>query len=236
MHILVACSDDLLAQAIEKPFRHKGHAVDVVRTWDDADTVLRTVCCDLVILDLALAGDSGIRLIALTRLLAPRVPVLVLTAAGDLKERVAALHAGADDCLGRSFAIRELEARAAALIRRGTGGGSATLKLGRVTLDTATRIARIGANQIDLANREFCLLESLLLSAGQVVEKRSLYEGMFNSESEAGPNALELYVHRVRKKLEGSTVQIRTVRGVGYCIELAPPPTRAKSAGPRAAV
>jgi len=148
-----------------------------------------------------------------------RLPVLVLTARASLQSRVTGLNTGADDYLVKPFALEELEARAGALIRRGVGGSGAVLSHGRLTLDTAGRIAALEGVPLDLPRRELCLLELLLLRAGQVVQKQVLLEKLFSYDEDAGLNAIEIYVHRLRKKLSPGGLKISTVRGVGYCLE-----------------
>jgi len=150
-----------------------------------------------------------------------RVPVLILTARESVEKRVEGLNQGADDYLGKPFSLAELEARAGALIRRGVGGESPLLRSGRLTLDTVGRIARIDGVAIDLPRREVCLLELLLLRTGHVVGKQTLLEKLFGFDDEAGPNAIELYVHRLRKKVEPAGVHVRTIRGLGYLLETA---------------
>ena len=148
-----------------------------------------------------------------------RVPVLVLTARASLQSRVMGLNSGADDYLVKPFALEELEARAGALIRRGVGGAGAVIKHGRLSLDTAGRLAMIDGAPLDLPRRELCLLELLLLRPGRVVEKQVLLDKLFSYDEDAGLNAIEIYVHRLRKRLEPAGVRVRTIRGRGYLLE-----------------
>jgi DNA-binding response OmpR family regulator len=219
VRLLVVEDNRALAGSIGKLFRGKGYAVDAVEAGEDARTALLTQPYDLVILDLGLPDVDGLEVLRGMRRGKSRVPVLVLTARASLQNRVEGLNLGADDYLVKPFALEELEARAGALIRRGVGGAGAVISHGRLSLDTAGRVARLDGTPLDLPRRELCLLEILLLRAGKVVEKRILLEKLFSYDEEAGINAIELYVHRLRKKLEPAGIHLRTIRGLGYLLE-----------------
>jgi DNA-binding response OmpR family regulator len=219
MRILVVEDSVALSRTISEAFRAKGHAVDAVSGGDDADAALRTQPYDVVILDLGLPDIDGTEVLRRLRARRSRVPVLVLTARGELQDRVAGLNLGADDYLAKPFALEELEARAAALMRRGVGGSEAVLAHGRLRLDTAARIATADGAPLELTRRELAVLEALLLRTGQVVSKQALFETLFDVDSEAGLNAVEIYVHRLRKKVEPAGLRIRTIRGLGYLLE-----------------
>jgi len=225
MRLLVVEDDPSLSRTITAAFRAKGHAVDCVESGEDADTSLRTLPYDLVMLDSGLSGRAslpgrdGLEVLRQLRRRRSRVPVLLLSARDGLHDRVEGLNLGADDYLCKPFALAELEARAGALLRRGVGGEAAVIAHGRLTFDTAARLARVDGEPIDLRRREFTLLEVLLIRRGQVVAKQALLEKLFGFEAEPNVNAVELYVHRLRRKLEEVGVQIRTVRGMGYLLE-----------------
>ena len=219
MRLLIVEDNEHLAQSLSKVFHEKGYAVDCAPRGEDADEALHTQPYDLVILDLGLPDLDGLEVLRRLRQRKSHVPVLILTARDSLQKRVDGLNLGADDYLGKPFALAELEARAGALIRRGVGGQSSVLRLGRLSLDTIGRVARIEDVVLDLPRRELCLLELLLLRAGQVVAKQTLLEKLFGFDDEAGLNAIELYVHRLRKKLEPAGVHVRTIRGLGYLLE-----------------
>jgi DNA-binding response OmpR family regulator len=219
MRLLVVEDNRALGQSIASAFQAKGHAVDLVVSGDDADTALRTQPYDLVILDIGLPEVDGLEVLRRLRQRKSRVPVLILTARGGLEDRVQGLNLGADDYLSKPFALAELEARAGALIRRGAGGVAAVIAHGRLSLDTSARLARVDGEPFDLPRRELNLLEALLLERGSVVAKQVLLDKLFGFEEEAGVNAVEIYVHRLRKKLEPVGVRIRTVRGLGYLLE-----------------
>ncbi len=219
MRLLVVEDNPALGRDIATAFRGKGHTVEHVTNGDDADTSLRTQSYDLVILDIGLPDLDGRDVLRRLRHRKSRVPVLILSAHDALDERIQGLNLGADDYLCKPFALGELEARAGALIRRGVGGGAAVITHGRLTLDTAARQAKVDGAAIDLPRRELNLLEHLLVHRGQVVAKQALLEKLFGLEDEPGINAVEIYVHRLRKKLEPAGVRIRTVRGLGYLLE-----------------
>ena len=219
MRLLVVEDNQVLAESISKLMRGKGYAVDAVGTGGDAQTALATQPYDLVILDLGLPDIDGLEILRRMRRTKSRVPVLVLTARDSLQHRVEGLNLGADDYLTKPFALEELEARAGALIRRGVGGASAVISHGRLKLDTAGRVVTLDGAPLEMPRRELCLLELLLLRAGQVVGKQVLLEKLFSYDEEAGVNAIEIYVHRLRKKLEPVGIRVRTIRGLGYLLE-----------------
>ena len=185
----------------------------------EALAALDELAPDVLVTDVGLPDGDGLDLVRRLRRARSRLPVLVLTARASLQSRVTGLNTGADDYLVKPFALEELEARAGALIRRGVGGSGAVLSHGRLTLDTAGRIAALEGVALDLPRRELCLLELLLLRAGQVVQKQVLLEKLFSYDEDAGLNAIEIYVHRLRKKLEPAGIRIRTIRGLGYLLE-----------------
>lgn len=219
MRLLVVEDNPALGRSVESAFRAKGYAVDLVESGESADSALHTQDYDLVILDLGLPDLDGLEVLRRLRGRRSRVPVLVLTARDGIQDRVQGLNLGADDYLCKPFAVAELEARAGALIRRGVGGAAAVIAHGRLTLDTAARLACVDGEPVDLPRRELNLLEVLLVHRGQVVAKQALHDKLFGFDDEAGVNAVEIYVHRLRKKLEPVGVRIRTVRGLGYLLE-----------------
>ncbi len=218
MHILVVEDDPVLADALLRALRKADYAVDVVKDGLAADHILTTAHFDLVILDLGLPKLDGLEVLRRLRQRANAVPVLILTAQDSLENRVKGLDMGADDYLSKPFQLRELEARARALIRRGHSGMGAQLKCGMLTFDTTSRLATLDGKTLDLSVRELCVLETLMLQAGKVVGKDMLGEQLSSAEEDLSSNAIEVYVHRLRKKLEDSDVNIRTLRGLGYLL------------------
>ena len=175
---------------------------------------------ELVILDLMLPDMDGLEVCRRIRALpgvAARVPVLMLTAKGDPMDRVIGLEIGADDYLPKPFEPRELLARIRALLRR-SNNQIPVVQVGQLQFDTTTRLATIGERQLNLTKRELALLEALLSRKDKPVTRDALFEKIFDMDNEAQPETIELYVHRLRKKLEGSGVAITTLRGLGYLI------------------
>lgn len=220
MRLLIVEDNRALAQSISRAFVAKGHAVDCVHDGDEADAALAADSDhDLVILDLGLPELDGLEVLRRLRKRRSRTPVLVLTARDAVADRVQGLELGADDYLGKPFALEELVARAGALMRRGAGGEPAVVRLGELELDTSARVVRVGGEVVDLRRRELNLLEVLIGRRGQVVAKEVLIGKLFGMDDEGSAAAVETYVHRVRKKLAHAGVRIRTIRGLGYLLE-----------------
>lgn len=218
VRVLVAEDNAVLAQSVARLLREKGYAVDVAGSAEDAELSLRAAAYDLLILDLGLPDEDGLDLLRRVRRRGSRVPVLVLTARTSIDDRVRGLDVGADDYLPKPFEPAELEARARALMRRGVGAGGSNLVHGPLEIDTRARQVTLRGQPLEMPRRELCLLELLVLHAGQVVAKHDLLEKLFDRDEEVGSNAVELYVHRLRKKIEPAGLEIRTVRGVGYLL------------------
>lgn len=219
MRILLVEDERSLADGLVKALRQLGYAVDWLADGKIADELLKTEPFNLIILDLGLPRLGGLEVLRKLRHRGVRTPVLMLTARDDLQSRIAGLDAGADDYLCKPFELLELEARARALLRRDSSAGAAVISAGTLRFDSASRCATVDGQLLDLPRREFCLLEILLHRLGQVVSKEQIAAQLFDFDDEAGPNAIELYIHRLRKKLSPAGVQIRTVRGLGYLLD-----------------
>lgn len=219
MRILIVEDDPVLANGLTRSLRGADYAVDCISHGVQADHVLATQAYDLVILDVGLPGIDGFEVLRRLRRRGAAVPVLVLTARDALNDRVKGLDLGADDYLVKPFDLPELEARARALIRRGQSGGASVLTHGTLVLDTAGRRATLGGEPLELSARELGVLEVLMMRSGRVVNKEQLAEQLYGWDEEVGPNAIEVYVHRLRRKLEPAGVLIRTIRGLGYLLE-----------------
>lgn len=221
MRLLLVEDNPDLADAISRRMRRRGHAVDWQADGLAAASVLRYQRFDLVVLDIGLPKRDGLRVLAGLRERGDRTPVLMLTARDGIEDRVQALDVGADDYLGKPFDFREFEARCRVLLRRARGQASDVLQIGGFLFDNAAHRVSLEGVPIELPNREFRLLEILVGRMGQVVGKDEIGNGLFGFDDEAGPNAIELYVGRLRRRLAGAPLRITTVRGAGYLLEAA---------------
>jgi two-component system, OmpR family, response regulator len=222
MRILVVEDDRYLADGVSRSLSKSGHAVDVVTDGLSAEAALGVTSYDLAILDLQLPERNGLEVLRNYRTGGGCAPVLILTARSAIEDRVSGLDAGADDYLAKPFDLSELEARVRSLLRRASSAPTPVLRHGALSLDTVGRRVEIGGEGVDLSAREIALLEMLLLRAGRVVSKEGLLEKLYGAEEHAGENAVEVFVHRVRRKLEPAGFSIRTVRGLGYMIDKIP--------------
>jgi two-component system OmpR family response regulator len=219
MRVLIAEDDPVLADGLTRSLRGSDYAVDCVTDGGEADHVLTAQNYDLVILDIGLPRLDGYEVLRRLRRRGSKTPVLILTARDALDDRVKGLDLGGDDYITKPFDLPELEARVRALIRRGQSGGGSVLSHGTLTLDTVGRRATLAGEPLDLSARELGVLEVLMLRSGRVVNKDQLAEQLYGWDEEVGPNAIEVYVHRLRRKLEPAGVTIRTIRGLGYLLE-----------------
>lgn len=232
MRILIAEDDDVLADGLTRSLRHSGYAVDHVANGLEADSALSTQTFDLLILDLGLPRMPGLEVLKRLRARGAMVPVLILTAADGVDERVKGLDLGADDYMAKPFALSELEARVRALVRRGTGGGATLTRHGPLAFDQVGRIAYLHDQMLELSAREIGLLEILLTRSGRLVSKEQLVDHLCEWGEEVSNNAIEVYVHRLRKKIEIGGIRIATVRGLGYCLEKFQPVPAATTGSP----
>lgn len=218
MRILLAEDDDALRETLQHALVGAGYTVDAVSDGKFADTSLIAGCYDLVVLDLGLPHIDGIEVLRRLRTRRDGTPVLILSARDGIDQRVLGLNIGADDYLTKPFALPELEARVGALIRRATGGQQC-LSNGPLELDLATRVVLLNAKPLDISVRETTILHALIQRLGQVVIKTKLAQQISDWEGEIGNNAIEVYIHRLRKKLEPHGIYIRTIHGLGYLLE-----------------
>jgi DNA-binding response OmpR family regulator len=185
----------------------------------DADWALATEQYDLVVLDIELPLIDGFEVLRRLRKRKATVAVLVLTARDSVHDRIHGLDIGADDYLTKPFEVGELEARIRALVRRASGMADNEIAIGRLVLDLKGRRALVDGTCVELSARELAVLEILASRAGRVVAKDALMHSVYQWDEDVSPNAIEIYVHRLRKKLGASGINIRTIRGLGYLLE-----------------
>lgn len=220
MRLLIVEDSLQLALAIQAAFAGKHIRCDIAHTAEDAAILIETTGYALVILDLGLPDIDGLQLLRQLRAARRREPILVLTARGAVQDRIDGLGAGADDYLVKPFHFDELHARVQAVLRRDIGFRDNMLSVDRLSLDTETRQVTIDGKPIGLSTREVELLELLMRRVDHVVPKRLLEDQLFGSGDSLGSNAIEVYIHRVRRRLETHALPltVQTVRGVGYML------------------
>lgn len=216
MRVLVVEDTADIAEAIVMRLEKIGHAVDWEKNGRTAAELLEVQAYDLVILDLTLPGEDGIRVLKGMRARKLATPVLVITARSAVDERISALDLGADDYLVKPFDYGELEARARALLRRSAGASDNRLIVGPLEIDRAGRMATLEGRPLNLTRRELTVLEILAIRRDRIVSKEELVEQLFNFDQEPSPNAVEQFVARLRRKLGGTSIEISTLRGLGY--------------------
>ena len=218
MRILVVEDDALLADGLTRVLKRSGHAVDQVRTGLQADNSLRLTSYELVVLDVGLPGIDGFEVLRRLRYRRSKANVLVLTARDAVEDRVHGLDLGADDYLTKPFSVTEFEARVRALSRRPTLA-AASIVIRGLSVDVEAKRVRVNDVPIDLTVREWALLELFLARPGRVLSKEQIAQQLASYEDTLTVNAIEVYVSRLRSKVEASGVRIRTVRGFGYMWE-----------------
>jgi DNA-binding response OmpR family regulator len=218
VRILLAEDDAVLRGVMHKSLLAAGHRVDAVGSLAHTRSLWREQPFDAVLLDLNLGDGSGLEALREARLRGDRTPVLVLTARNRTEERIAGLDAGADDYLGKPFELAEVEARLRALVRRASGTAD-RVQLGELMLDRTASRFFVHGEALEMPAREYEVLWELMTPPGRVVNKRALSEKLSDLDDALGDNALEAFVSRLRKRLAGSGVAIRTLRGLGYMVE-----------------
>jgi DNA-binding response OmpR family regulator len=220
MRLLIVEDHEELAGLLAKGLRTAGYRVDVLSTVGEASSALRTTFYAALILDLGLPDGDGLELLREIRQLSNPIPVLVLTARGGLHDRIHGLRSGADDYLVKPFALEELIARLEAQLRRPGQLLGTSLRIANLEFDTRIRQASIDDQPQVLSARETDVLELLMRSKGRVVSKKQVEDHIFGRGGDVVSNAIEVYVHRLRRQLSerGARVQVHTIRGVGYLI------------------
>lgn len=219
MRVLLVEDDQRLAAGLVEGLSQGGFLVDHLALAKPVESALTLTEYDIAIVDLGLPDMDGLELIRRVRRQGTSLPVLVLTARDGLEDRVQGLDVGADDYLVKPFMLPELMARIRALVRRSRAATSSDLAFGPLQLDLSDHSARVGNATLDLTGREWDALSLLMLAAPKVVSKQKLVESMGRWDSELTPNAVEIYISRLRAKLADCGVSIRTVRGIGYRLE-----------------
>lgn len=216
MRLLLVEDDAMIGEAVLQVLRAEHYAVDWVRDGAMADAALKSEQYDLVLLDLGLPKRDGLDVLRALRQRRDAVPVLVATARDGVAERIAGLDAGADDYVLKPYDIDELLARIRALLRRSAGRGEPVFEHKGVSLNPATREATVHGQPVSLSAREWAVLEALIARPGAVLSRAQLEEKLFSWKDDISSNAVEVYVHGVRKKLGNDFIQ--NVRGLGYVV------------------
>jgi DNA-binding response OmpR family regulator len=224
MRILVVEDERKTASFIRKALQTEGFAVDVCHAGDEGLAAVQTTPFDLLVLDIMLPGRDGLSVLSRMRELKLSTPVLLLSARGEVNERVAGLNAGADDYLPKPFELAELIARVRALTRRNGESKATVLRVADLRLDTLTRLARRGDTEIQLTAREYRLLEFLMRSAGRLCGRMMIIEKVWDYNFDPGTNLVDVYIRRLREKIDAGfeAKLLHTVRGAGYLLK-APP-------------
>ena len=223
MRILIIEDNADLADSVAESMRQMGHAVDIASDGARGDMMLKAAPYDLAVLDLNLPPRDGfadgLDVLRSCRRRAQDTLILILTARADTRDRVEGLNLGADDYLTKPFYLQEFDARVRALLRRRQAAGSPIIRAGQLEFDTNSRMVTSRGRELRLTRRERGLLEILLSAHSKVIPKDKIAERLFSYDDEAGVAAVELYVHRLRKKISDSGLAIRTIRGLGYSLE-----------------
>ena len=222
MRALIAEDDAAISGVIASRLQAGGYAVDCVNSGRQANQALSSGAFDVLILDLGLPEMDGIEVLRRLRQSGNNLPVLVITARESLHDRVHVLNLGADDYLVKPFAIAEFEARVRALVRRATNQGTPQLHIGKLVLHLQDNSGAVDDQPLNLSRREFALLAVLAVRQDRIVSRQQLVEAICNWDDHLTDNGLDIAIHRLRRKLEHSGVEVRTVRGLGYLLQECP--------------
>lgn len=217
--VLLAEDDDYLLTGLVKALKRRQYTVIAVATGPEALAALATESFDLVLLDLGLPGLDGTEVLAQLRTRHEDLPVIIITARDGIEDRVNGLDLGANDYLIKPFDLRELEARMRAALRKTHWRNKIVLEFGQLKLNTNSGLLFLQEEQIDLTPKETAVLTTLMTRAGRVISKRQIMEQVSDWVEESSENAVEIIIHRLRRKLESANVSIGTVRGFGYILE-----------------
>jgi heavy metal response regulator len=224
MRILVVEDEKKTASFVRKALQTEGFAVDVCSNGDDALAAARTTPFDVIVLDIMLPGRDGLSVLRQLRERKSTTPVLLLSARGEVNERVEGLNAGADDYLPKPFELAELVARVRALTRRSGENKSTVVRVADLTLDTVTHRAQRGGTEIELTAREYRLLEFLMREAGRICGRMTIIEKVWDYDFDPGTNLVDVYIRRLREKIDANFEPklLHTVRGTGYVLRESP--------------
>jgi two-component system response regulator QseB len=220
MRLLLVEDDPMIGAGVQRGLKQDGHTVDWVRDGETAELALASGVHELVLLDLGLPKKSGEELLAGWRRRGVSLPVLVITARDSVADRVRGLDAGADDYLVKPFDLDELSARVRALMRRKDGRATPVIEVGALSLDPAAHVVTLDGNPVALSKREFSLLHALMKQPGVPLSREKIEESLYGWNEEIESNAVEVYIHSLRRKLGAGC--IRNVRGVGYMVPREP--------------
>lgn len=215
MRVILVEDDRLFSEGVKESVTRMGHVVDCSYTADEASIAIACTAYDLILLDIGLPKTSGLWVLEEVRQRGNTTPVIILTVSDNLEIRIKALDAGADDYLVKPFSFQEMEARISAVFRR-RFQNTPKLKVGNLTYDQNSRQVLVEDEEIALSAREQAILEALLINGERMITKEQLLEKICSWDHEVSINAIEVYIHRLRKKLEKSTISINTSRGLGY--------------------
>lgn len=218
-NILLAEDDKYLSDGLSRTLRFSGHRIDVAKTGFEAETAVNSSEYDLLILDIGLPFKSGLDVLKCLRSEGKTLPVLILTARDTFEDRILGLDLGANDYLCKPFNVGELEARIRALLRKDKWDNQTKVIAGDLTLDIASNQFSIIDEVLELTQREYIVLEFLMQRKGRLVLRDTLLDHLFDKELDITGNALDIIIHRLRKKIESSHCTIKTVKGLGFIIE-----------------
>ena len=219
MRVLIVEDDKLVADGLKDGLKQLNYAVDVATSAEEAEACIAGESFDIALVDIGLPKADGLHFIRQLRSRGQCLPVLILSARDSMEDTIHGLDAGADDYLTKPFRLPEVAARMRALLRRTKAVADACLRHDGICLDTASRTATLNGEPLDLTNREWAILEMLMLASPAVVSKDKLVQSLTGWDKDITPNAIEVHLSRLRNKLAASHIQIRTVRGIGYRID-----------------
>ena len=219
MNILLIEDDEVLADGLNHTLSKSGYRVTEAKKGKYAEHLLQAQGFDLIILDLGLPDIDGLELLRRIRSQKVSLPIMILTARDGMNDRIEGISQGADDYMTKPFDLRELEARLHALVRRCYGGFNFIIEVGQLQLDTSSHLIQANGEMLSISSREMAVLELLILQAGKVVSKDRIAQHLATVDDVLADNAIEVYIHRIRKHIEPYDVIIRTIRGLGYLLE-----------------